>query len=271
MVSLLRQAVKRTETALQPYMTSVRVEVNFVPRLASGVEAKVCVVIDALRATSSLVVLFERGIDDVVVCGTLVEARRVARRTGRLLCGEVDSLPPPDFDYGNSPTEFTALDLGGRSAVLCTSNGTRALRRVAGAHAVLAGALLNRRAAAEAGLALAAGGGHDIAIVCSGRGHGRYFSLEDAYTAGAVVESLLAQAGAGALRPRLWNDALAALRLYRSYRGRAMACFRQADHGRSLIDLGLGHDLEFCARTDVSTAVPRVRRGEDGLPRVVGG
>jgi 2-phosphosulfolactate phosphatase len=252
-------------------MTSVRVEVNFVPRLASSVETKVCIVIDALRATTTLVVLFERGIEDVVVCGTLAEARRVGRQAGRLLCGEVGSLPPPDFDYGNSPTEFAALDLAGRSAVLYTSNGTRALRRVASAHAVLAAALLNRRATAEAALAEASSGGHDIAIVCSGRGHGRYFSLEDAYAAGAVVESLLALGSTGQARPRLWNDALAALRLYRSYRGRAIACFRQADHGRSLIDLGLGHDLEFCARADVSTAVPRLRRGEDGLLRVVAG
>ena len=253
----------------------MRVEVTFVPRLASDVEAKVCVVIDVLRATSTLVVLIEKGVREVVVCGTLAEARRIARRTGYLLCGEVNSLPPPDFDYGNSPTEFAALDLGGRSAVLFTSNGTRALRRVAGAQTVLAGALLNRRAAAGAALAEAAqtavGADCGIAIVCAGRGHGHYFSLEDAYAAGALVDSLLAEGKAAGLRPRLWNDALAALRLYRSYRGRALACFRQADHGRSLIDLGLGHDLEFCARTDVSTAVPRLRRGEDGLLRIVPG
>jgi len=249
----------------------MRIEVIFVPRLASDVEGKVCIVIDALRATSTLVVLIERGVREVVVCGTLGEARRIARRTGYLLCGEVNSLPPPDFDYGNSPTEFAALDLGGQSAVLYTTNGTRALRQVAGAQTVLAGALLNRRAAAGAALGEAASADCDIAIVCAGRGHGRYFSLEDAYAAGAVVDSLLAQAGPASLRPRLWNDALAALRLYRSYRGRTLACFRQADHGRSLIDLGLGHDLEFCARSDVSTAVPRMRRGEDGLLRVVAG
>jgi 2-phosphosulfolactate phosphatase len=248
----------------------MRIEVSFLPSLASDIEAKVCVVIDALRATSTLVVLFERGIREVVVCGTLAEARRLARRRGYLLCGEVDGLPPPDFDYGNSPTEFATLDLDGRSAVFYTTNGTRALRRVAGASAVLAGALLNRQATAHAALAAAAAD-RDIAIVCAGRGSGRYFSLEDAFAAGALVDSLLAQARAAGLRARLWNDALAALRLYRSYRGQALACFRQADHARSLLELGLARDLEFCARTDVSTAVPRLRRGEDGLLRIVAG
>jgi 2-phosphosulfolactate phosphatase len=235
------------------------------------VEAKVCVVIDVLRATSTLVVLIERGVRQVVVCGTLAEARRVARRTSYLLCGEVNSLPPPDFDYGNSPSEFASLELRDRSAVLYTTNGTRALRQVAGAPAVLAGALLNRGAVAGAALAESAAHGSGIAIVCAGLERGRRFSLEDTYAAGAVVDSLLAQARAAGRRPGLSDDALAAQRLYRSYRGRALDCFRQTDHGRSLIDLGLGHDLEFCARTDVSTAVPRLRRSEDGLLRVVAG
>jgi 2-phosphosulfolactate phosphatase len=249
----------------------MRIEVALVPRLASEVEAKVCVVIDVLRATSTLVVLIERGVRVVVVCGTLAEARRTARRTGYLLCGEVNSLPPPDFDYGNSPTEFAGLDLHGQSAVLYTTNGTRALRQVAGARAVLAGALLNRQAAAGAAMAEAADAGSGIAIICAGLEHGRRFSLEDAYTAGALVDSLLAQGEAAGLKPCPSDDGLAALRLYHSYRGRALACFRQADHGRSLIDLGLGHDLEFCARTDVSTVVPLLRPSEDGLLRVVAG
>ncbi len=249
----------------------MRIEVAFVPSLASASEAKVCVVVDVLRATSTLVVLIEGGVREVVVCGTLAEARRTARRTRHLLCGEVNSLPPPDFDYGNSPTEFATLDLSGRSAVLYTTNGTRALRHVADARAVLVGALLNREAAVAAALSEAAGTDRDIAVVCAGTGHGRHFSLEDTFVAGALVDSLLAQAGATGVRPRLWNDALAALRLYRSYRGRALACFRQADHGRSLLGLALGHDLEFCARRDVSTAVPRLQRGDDGLLRVVPG
>jgi 2-phosphosulfolactate phosphatase len=249
----------------------MRVEVTFLPSLASDVEAKVCVVVDVLRATSTLVVLVERGVKEVVVCRRLAQARRIARLTGYLLCGEVNSLPPRDFDYGNSPTEFAGLDLSGQSAILVTSNGTGALRQVADAQAVLVGALLNRRAAAEAALTEATAADRDIAIVCAGRGSGRYFSLEDTFVAGALVDSLLAQARAADLRLRMWNDALAALRLYRSYRGRALACFRQADHARSLLDLGLGHDLEFCARTDVSTVAPRLQRGEDGLLRVVPG
>jgi 2-phosphosulfolactate phosphatase len=262
MVSLQRQAVKQR---------TMRIEVALVTSLVYDVESKVCVIVDALRATSSLVVLIERGVKEVVVCRRLAQARRIARRTHYLLCGEKDSVPPRDFDYGNSPTEFATLDLSGRSVILATSNGTSAIRQVAGAQVVLIGALLNRQAVAAAALAEAAADDRDVIIVCAGNGYGRYFSLEDTFVAGAIVDSILAQAKVAEMHPPLWNDALAALRLYRSYRGQALACFRDADHARSLVELGLEHDLEFCARTDVSTAVPRVKLGEDDLLRVIPG
>jgi len=228
-------------------------------------------VVDVLRATSSLVVLIEQGVKEVVVCRRLAQARRVARLTHYLLCGEKDSVPPRDFDYGNSPTEFSNPDLTGESVILATSNGTSAIRQVAGAHAVLIGAILNLQAVAAAALTEAAVDDRDIVIVCAGDGYGRYFSLEDTFAAGAIVDSLLAQAKAADLQPRLRNDALAALRLYRSYRGQAPACLGDAEHARSLAELGLEHDLKFCARADVSTVVPRLRCGEDDLLRVVPG
>ena len=249
----------------------MRVEVAFVPSLAYDVEGQVCVVVDVLRATSSLVVLIEQGVTEVVVCRRLAQARRIARLTHYLLCGEMNSVPPRDFDYGNSPTEFAGLDLSGRSVILATSNGTGAIRQVADAHAVLIGALLNRQAVAGAALAEAAANDRDIVVVCAGHSYGRYFSLEDTFVAGAIVDSILTQAKAATPRPRLWNDALAAHRLYHSYRGRAAACFRDADHAQSLAEIGLGHDLDFCGRTDVSTVVPRLQSGEDGLLRVVRG
>ena len=249
----------------------MRIEVALVPNLVYDVETKVCIAVDVLRATSTLVVLIERGVKEVVVCRRLAQARRLARLTHYVLCGEKDSVPPRDFDYGNSPTEFASLDLSGQSLILATSNGTSAIRQVAAAHAVLIGSLLNLKAVAAAALTESAKDDRDIVIVCAGHGYGRYFSLEDTFVAGAIVDSLLAQAKAAELQPRLRNDALAALRLYRSYRGQALACFGDADHGRSLAELGLKHDLEFCARTDVSTVVPRLKASEDGLLRVIPG
>lgn len=241
----------------------MNIEVALTPALLTDASSKVCLVIDILRATSTIVTMFDRGISEVVVCATLDEARRIASAEPDryLLCGEEGSLPPDGFDYGNSPSEFAALDLRGRRAILATSNGTAALARAADAPAVLVASLLNLSAAAESAVQEAEGGGHDVSIICAGRNHGRYLGLEDSFCAGALVDRMLPGCSQ---RPHLWNDAIVTLRLYRSYRGSALAALNEADHSRTLIDVGLAHDIEFCARTDVSTLVPRLARDDTG-------
>jgi 2-phosphosulfolactate phosphatase len=207
--------------------------------------------------------MFDRGVSEVVVCATVEEARRIAAAEPDryLLCGEEGGLPPDGFDYGNSPSEFATIDLHGRRAILATSNGTAALTRAADGAAVFVASLLNVSAAAAAAVREAEDGGHHVSVVCAGRDYGRYFGMEDSFCAGALVERMLSSCSQ---RPRLWNDATAALRLYRSYRGSALAALNEADHARSLIDVGLGHDIEFCARMDVSTLVPRLARDDAG-------
>lgn len=241
----------------------MNIEVAFVPALLAHASTKVCAVVDVLRASSTIVTMLDRGASEVLVCATVDEARRLARaRPGRyLLCGEVGSLPPEDFDYGNSPSEFSTLDLRDRRIILATTNGTVALAAAADAPAVLVGSLLNLSAAAEATLREARSRRLDITIVCAGRGHGRYFSMEDTFCAGALVERMLT---VSPQRPHLWNDALAARRLYRSYRRSPLAALNDADHRRSLLEVGLGHDVEFCAQIDISRRVPRLYHDQEG-------
>ncbi len=241
----------------------MNIEVALVPALLTDPSTKICLVVDLLRASSTIVTMLDRGASEVLVCPTIDDARRLASaRPGRyLLCGEVGSLPPLGFDYGNSPTEFSTLDLRGRRLILATTNGTAALAAAADAPAVLVASLLNLSAAAEAALREARPRQLDIAVVCAGRGFGRYFGMEDAFCAGALVERMLAVSSE---RPRLWNDAIAARRLYRSYRRSPLAALNDADHTRSLLDVGLGHDIDFCAQVDVSRLVPRLYRDPDG-------
>lgn len=244
----------------------MNVEVCFTPALLTDPARKVAVVIDVLRATTSLATMFSRGLAEAVVVEEIDDARKLAaEHSGWLLCGEEHSLPPDGFDYGNSPSEFDQLDLTGRRAVLVTSNGTKALARAADCPVVLAGALVNLQPVVTEAYREAATGGFDIVLVCAGRNLARYFSLEDTFCAGAMVDALMNQE---AEHPRPWNDATAAWRLYKSYRGSAAAAFREADHGASLVDLGLGRDLAFCAQRDRFDVVPRMHRGADGLLRV---
>lgn len=239
-----------------------RLEVAFTPALLREPERKVCVVIDVLRMTSSAVAMFGRGLAELLVVAGVAQARRLAGpRRRALLCGEAGGLPPKGFDYGNSPSEFARLDLAGRRAILATTNGSPALVRAATAPAVLLGALLNATAVARA--ALAAAGEYEIALVCAGNA-GR-FALEDAFCAGAIAEAIIRQASA--VQPS--GSALAARRLYRSYRGSARAAFWEAEVGRGLARLGFGDDLALCARHDRIAVVPGVASVRGGVVRVV--
>ena len=124
------------------------------------------------------------------------------------------------------------------------------MRRLRASPAAIVGALLNATAAVAALLDEARSRNLDAALVCSGLEEGNAFSLEDAFTAGALIENAVEQTRRSSAGLTLSDSALAACRLYQSYQGDALACFREAEHGRSLIDIGFGRDLEFCAQVD---------------------
>jgi 2-phosphosulfolactate phosphatase len=246
----------------------MKLDVAFLPSLLREPGRYVCVVVDVLRASSSLVVLLERGVEEVFLAPSIGRARRLAReRPHYLLCGERGGLPPRGFDHGNSPTEFMGLELGGRRAILCTSNGTKALAQAAAAPLVLVGALLNAAAAGRSAAEAAAAQGLGVAVVCAGDEGGTAFSLEDALGAGAIVDAVV---GLGREAPRLElsDAALAALTMYRAHQGQEQAALRASSHARDLEALGQGEDLSFCARRDRLTLVPYLQRDEEGRPVV---
>ncbi len=238
----------------------MRIDTYLLPALLKDPERHVCIVIDVLRATSTLATLIARGVREVAVVAEIAHAfalRNAGDEAVRLLCGEIGGLPPAGFDHGNSPEEFARLELAGKCAVLFTSNGTKALVRVAAAPAVFAGSLLNVSAAVRAALAEAEARSLDLALVCSGTELGTAFSLEDTFCAGALIaraRELLPAA------PQIGDAAQAALRLYDSFGRDAEAAFAVAEHGRALAALGLGADLQFCAQIDRYDVAPRVQR-----------
>jgi len=278
----------------------VIVEVAFVPSLLSDGERKVCIVLDVLRATSSLVTMFAAGAEEVWLAETAAEALRCAeewRAAGRgnvVICGEVGGLPPRGFDYGNSPSEYAKADLRGAIVVFSTTNGTRALRQLARSPLVLAGSFLNAPAAVRRAVAEAEHRELDLAIVCSGRAFGKAFNLEDAvcagYMAGLAAQQLEAvplssvadrdYAGATVAsatgRHYLEESAVAAQHLYNSYLCHhpspvqaARAVLGESASGRSIERLGMGRDLDYCAQVGLSELTPRVAATEGELLKAV--
>lgn len=229
----------------------MRMTVALTPRLLREPERHAIAVVDVLRASTSLVTMFDRGLIRAIVAETLRDARNLALRNFSLLCGERESNPLPGFDYGNSPSEFSESSFRGKSAVLWTTNGTRAIAAASPAPFVAAGALVNRTAVAQRLVAEAARRKIDVAVVCAGLERGVAFSLEDTVAAGAIVEAARETADV-----ELSDSAWAAMHLWRWYRGDAMRAFRHSAHGRALAAIGYENDLRFSAQVDLYDKVP---------------
>ena len=272
----------------------MHVEVACLPRDATRLPQRVALVIDVIRATTTLVAMFERGCQRVLLANDVLSARAaVTEQPNALLVGEIAGLPPPDFAYGNSPVALAAVDLAGRDLIFSTSNGTKALVTVAGAAGVLGACLRNGRAATQAALELARAAAADISIVCAGRAGGTQQGFDDLICAGYLVEQLIEQTGGiapwqpdadfAATLPRsetstrgveLDDSARIALQLYRSVVHNPLQpqaveierAFRQAGAGQGLMQLGLSDDITYCAQIDTSTVVPRLARPGETTP-----
>ncbi len=230
----------------------MEIRVALMPELAGEVASAVCVVIDALRATTVIPTLFDRNCPRVYVAASHDIARTFARANGHVLCGETEGYRVPDFDYGNSPVEFAALDFTGRSVVLSTTNGTKATARVADARKVFLGAAINRMATARAAWNAALELDADIVLVCSGTRD--QFTLEDATVAGLYVEAIAAQAGAWE-NPRIADSAIVARRLWQS-EPNLLRGLMEGVHAQTLADRGFGADVGYCCKIDELSVVP---------------
>lgn len=208
------------------------------------------VVLDVLRASTSIVEALYAGARTLYPVATIEEAIRLANTLGReevLLAGERKALPIEGFDLGNSPSEFTRRRVAGKMIVMSTTNGTIALAAAGGGGRVVVGAWTNFRAVVEELVRSEAA----PVFLCAGRD--RAFGLEDAVCAGQMAARLMKS------RPDVeWelNDgAIAALALADRFPDPA-ALFPETAAGRAIQEAGLGTDLAFCARRDIRKVVP---------------
>lgn len=230
------------------------VRVHLTPeRLTPALLAKsVAVVIDVLRATTTMIHALAAGCCAVWPVEEVEEARRLAdgMRAGRvLLGGERDGVPPTGFDVGNSPGEYTCARCKGTTLVLTTSNGTRALVRAATAARTLIAGFVNYSAVCEQ----LAGEVRPIDIVCAG--FNGDVALEDALLAGALVE-FLCEHGSATL-----NDAARLAWDCFEHHGRILdGALELSAGGAHLHNLGYDEDIREAARVDRFALVPEVRR-----------
>jgi len=220
----------------------VRVDVVFTPDEAGA--APTGIVIDVIRATSTICQALASGYERVFCAAEVEEARALWDTLGEgVLGGERQAVRIPGFDLGNSPREY--LEPAAATLILSTTNGTRAVVAAAQrCERVLIASLLNLSAVVDA----ARDAGEDVLVVCAGvQGT---LALDDAFVAGRIVELLeweRTDAAEGAARlATTWNGAEEA--------------FRGSKSGRNLLENApeLEADISFCAQESALDVVPRL-------------
>jgi len=231
-----------------------RLPPEFAPETCRGADA---VVIDALRATSTIVTALHHGCREVYPVLEVEEALGLKSRftAGEvLLGGERHGFRITGFDLGNSPLEYTREKVAGKHLILTTTNGTRAMRQTGLAHRTLLLAFLNLEAVAarlqERPL--------DLHILCSGRNGER--SLEDEVCAGMLIDLLTGKAAAAG-GWALDEPARETLNLARTHQDDLIAMMHASPHGRFLAEHGFDADLTACAQLNRIPIVPELQNG----------
>jgi 2-phosphosulfolactate phosphatase len=221
---------------------------------------KAVVVIDALRATSTMIVAFENGCSGFIPVSTIEEALQLAalkEDPNLLLGGERRAMPIEGFHLGNSPRDYRPEKIRGKVIVLTTTNGTQALLAARKAAEIFIGAFLNISALSQRLEEV----GRDVIIACAGEKD--LFCLEDTVCGGAIIDQL-EKAGV----PLLKSDAaMAAKVLYEYCEGDIYGMLAGCEWGQYLESVGLGKDVRICAQVDSSRLVPVYQEGKIFLDR----
>lgn len=231
-----------------------------------GTAGGIAVVIDVLRASTTMITMLAQGAARIVPVADVDEARRLAASLTPtpLLGGERGGIRISGFDLGNSPLEYTAGRVAGRTVVITTTNGTAALRASHDAREVIVGALVNRSAVAAAVRRLAVRGDR-VHLVCAGTDGA--ISAEDVLAAGAILDAAAGD-GAGDALDEPAREALAFFRRVAAHGdvpARLVDEFRRSPGGSNLIDLGMEIDLPVAAAIDAIGVVPRLDKASGSL------
>ncbi|MEM1056687.1 MAG: 2-phosphosulfolactate phosphatase [Bacteroidota bacterium] len=215
------------------------------------------VMVDVLRASTTIATAIANGARGIIPATDTGEAGRLAATLdadASLLGGERDGKRVDGFGAGNSPAEYGPEAVDGKTVVLTTTNGTRALAKAKAGRSVAIGGFVNSQRAADF-LAEGLAAGTPGLILCAGW-YGRV-SLEDALCAGLLVHLATPPEKAGALS----DPAKIAYALYQGSRDDIERAIRGTEHGRRLQGLGSGDDIARCAALDELDVLPVLNDG----------
>ena len=205
----------------------------------------IVVVIDILRATSSVCVALHHGVNSIVPVAS-VEESFAYREKGYLIGAERNGEMLEGYDLGNSPFSYMDEKVRGRNIALSTTNGTQAIVAASGAYKIAAGSFLNLSVLAEWLLKQ----NKNVLLLCSGWKNS--FNLEDTLFAGAMITKLEKHFAFSPMR----DSAIAAKHLYTLANGDLYGFLEESSHRKRLERLNIDEDIKYCLTEDLAPVVP---------------
>jgi 2-phosphosulfolactate phosphatase len=232
----------------------VRLDVFFTPNQVKppDTQGRLVIIVDVLRASTTVATALGNGAKTVIPLegpDEVITRSKEFVRSQTLLAGEQKMHPISGFDLGNSPQAFTPEVVEGKTILITTTNGTRALLGVQGARDIVVASYVNFTAVL-AMMKVAARSNTDIAIICAGEEGS--FTLEDAACAGRYVKAIPKRAESVVI-----NDAAgASVLIEKRYGDNIAKVFKESTHGQALESAGFGDDLAAAAEVDSYPVVP---------------
>lgn len=236
----------------------MKLDLYFLPSEIKEAELqnKLVVVIDVLRASSTITTALGNGARDIIPVESQEDATRLMQEIGRkyvLLCGERGGHKIEGFDLGNSPFEYTGSQIQDKTLIFCSTNGSRTMVKASAAGKVVVGTFINAGSVLEFARKSEF---EEYILLCSGK-EGR-FSLEDAVCAG-MMASRLQERFPKSLE--LSDSAQSAIQIYSQHKQNIEQVVSGSAHGRFLAGLGFQEDLLFCSQIDTLPLVPVLETG----------
>jgi 2-phosphosulfolactate phosphatase len=254
---------------MRPLLIDVALVPAFVESDPNRRAATVYLVVDVIRATTTLAVAFDRSCQRVLLAPDIETAlEHASREPGRfLLGGEREGVAPSGFDLGNSPDEYARADLAGRELLFVTTNGTRALQVCMGGFAIFAGSYRNAETVVQAAIQSAQSADQaSIVVVCAGRESQPAY--DDTLCAGYLARTIADRMERMDYRVEMESGARIAAELSDAAMASATPLRERlagSGAGRAVMRIGLGKDLDWCAAIDESSVAPRITGVKDGL------
>lgn len=208
------------------------------------VQQHIVVVIDILRASTTICVALDNGITAIKPVESPAAAKHLQETERYLAAAERNGSTYPGFSLGNSPYMYMDPKLQGQRLALTTTNGTRALHAASKAEQIVIGAFVNQSVLVH----YLKQQGLPVMLLCSGWKDN--INLEDSAFAGAMIE---------ALAPEFFpadDAALMALALYQGANERKRYYFEHSSHHQRLVALGLQKDVKYCLQGDIHPVLP---------------